>query len=63
MQGHNADYSTKTEVGVINNYNKEVQNVNAGHNYGMFNLCSFIFKMSSSILIGLLIQIANNQGV
>ena len=37
MQTHNADYLTKTEVGVINNYNREVQNVNAGNNYGMFN--------------------------
>ena len=37
MQTHNADYLTKIEVGVINNYNREVQNVNAGNNYGMFN--------------------------
>ena len=35
MQTHNADYLTKIEVGVINNYNREVQNVNAGNNYGM----------------------------
>ena len=63
MQAQNADYPTKTEVGVINNYNKEVQNVNAGNNYGMFDSCSFIFKMFSSTLIGLLIQIVNNQGV
>ena len=63
MQAHNADYATKAEVGVINNYNKEVQNVNAGNNYGIFNLYSFIFKMFHSILIGLLFQIINNQGV
>ena len=63
MKVHNADYPTKAEVGVINNYNKEVQNVNAGNNYGMFNLYSLIFKMFHSILIGLLFQIVNNQGV
>jgi len=62
MQAHNADYPTKTEVGVINNY-KEVQNVNTGDNYGMFNLGSLMFKIFSCILIGLLIQNVNNQGV
>ena len=63
MQAHNADYLTKTEVGVINNYNKEVQNVNTGNNYGMFHVGSLIFKIFSYVSIGLLIQNVNNQGV
>ena len=62
MQTHNADYLTKTEVGVINNY-KELQNVNTGNNYGMFNLGCLMFKIFSCILIGVLIQNANNTGV
>ena len=62
MQVHNADYLPKAEVGVINKY-KEVQNVNTGDNYGMFNLCSLMFKIFSCILIGLLIQNVNNKGV
>ena len=62
MQAHNADYVTKMEAGVINNYNKEVQNVNTGNNYGMYNL-HLMFKIFSSISIGLLIQNVNNQGV
>ena len=62
MQAHNAEYLTKTEVGVINNY-KEVQNVNTGDNYGIFNLGGLVFKIFSCILIGLLIQNVNNQGV
>ena len=62
MQAHNADYMPKTEVGVINKY-KEVQNVNTGDNYGIFNLGGLVFKIFSCILIGLLIQNVNNQGV
>ena len=62
MQVHNADYLPKTEVGVINKY-KEVQNVNTGDNYGMFNLGSLMSKIFSCILIGLLIQNVNNKGV
>ena len=62
MQVHNADYLPKAEVGVINNY-KEVQNLNTGDNYGMFNLGSLMFKIFSCILIGLLIQNVNNKGV
>ena len=63
MQAHNTDYLPKMEFGVINNYNKEVQNVNTGNNYGMYNLGSLMFKIFSCILIGLLIQNVNNQGV
>ena len=48
MQVHNADYLPKTEVGVINKY-KEVQNVNTGDNYGMFNLGILMFKIFSCI--------------
>ena len=62
MQAHNAEYLTKTEVGVINNY-KEVQNVNTGDNYGIFDLGGLVFKIFSCISIGLLIQNVNNQGV
>jgi hypothetical protein len=62
MQAHTAEYLTKTEVGVINNY-KEVQNVNTGDNYGMFNLGSLMFKSFICILTGFLIQNVNNQGV
>ena len=62
MQVHNADYLPKTEVDVINKY-KEVQNVNTGDNYGMFDLGSLMFKIFSCILIGLLIQNVNNKGV
>ena len=62
MQVHNADYLPKTEVDVINKY-KEVQNVNTGNNYGMFNLDCLMFKSFSCILIGLLIQNGNNPGV
>ena len=46
MQAHNADYPTKTESGVINNY-KEVQNINTGDNYGMFNLGSLMSRFSA----------------
>ena len=63
MQAHHAGYLTITEVGVINNYNQEVQNVNTGDNYGVFNLGSLRFQIFSFILIGLLIQNVNNQGV
>ena len=63
MQAHHAGYLTITEVGIIINYNQEVQNVNTGDNYGMFNLGSLRFKIFSYILIGLLIQNVNNQGV
>ena len=56
------DYPTTTEGGVINSY-KEVQNVNTGDNYGMFNLGSLMFKIFSCVSIGLLIQNVNNQGV
>ena len=62
MQAYNVDYLTKTEVGVINNY-KKVQNVNTGDNYGMLNLGSLMLKILNCILIGLLIQNVNNQGV
>ena len=63
MQAHNADYLKSTEVGVINNYNKQVQNINTGNNYGMFNLGNLMFKIFSCISIGLLMQNVNNQGV
>lgn len=63
MQAHNADSLTKMEYGVINNYNKEVQNVNTGNNYGMYNLGSLMFKNFNCIFIGLLIQNVNKQGV
>ena len=33
MEAHHADYSTNTEVGVMNNFER-VQNVNAGYNQG-----------------------------
>ena len=46
MQAHNADYLTQTEVGVINNY-KEIQNVNTGDNYGMFNLAISCSRLSA----------------
>ena len=62
MQVYNADYLPKTEVGVVNKY-KEVQNVNTGDNYGMFDLGSLMFRIFSCILIGLLIQNVNNKGV
>ena len=62
MQAHDADYLTKTEVGVMSNY-KEIQNINSGDNYGMSNLGSLMFKIFTCILIGLLIQNVNKQGV
>ena len=62
MQAHNTDYLTKSEFDVMNNYT-EVKNVNTGNNYGMSNLGSLMFKIFSWILIGLLIQNVNNQGV
>ena len=62
MQVHNPDYLPKTEVGVVNKY-KEVQNVNTGDNYGMFDLGGLMFRIFSCILIGLLIQNVNNKGV
>ena len=63
MQADNADCLKNTEVGVINNYNKQVQNINTGNNYGMFNLGSLMFKIFSGISIGVLMQNVNNQGV
>ena len=46
MQTHNADYPTKNEGGIINNY-KEVQNMNTGDNYGMFNLGRLMTRFSA----------------
>ena len=62
MQAHHADHSTNMEVGVMNNFEK-VQNVNTGNNQGKFNLDNLIFKSSTCISTGVIIQQVINEGV
>ena len=62
MQAHHADPSTKTEVGVMNNFER-VQNVNTGNNQGIFNLDNLMFKFFTCISTGVIIQQVINQGV
>ena len=62
MQAHHADNSTKTEIGVMNNFER-AQNINTGNNQGVFYLANLMCKTFTCILTGVIIQQVINQGV